>query len=204
MRFFWVSRYTGVSWYSRKNTWEAYVSLLSGPKGTKTSRKKRLGFYSNEDDAAKAADEAQVHHVSKCSHSTSGQPGIILGFSLKRRQKVFCFCPFFLSFQPFNCVKTPTIGAFSVAFNIAEYCHSVITFFCHWHTYDHIPHCCYNTTSFCLNAGSKGCGLPPSWRGMMSELAKLQGPSLGQRCLLGKDAFWASSCMVGYTFSASM
>ena len=83
MRFFWVSRYTGVSWYSRKNTWEAYVSLSSGPKGTKTSRKKRLGFYSNEDDAAKAADEAQVHHVSKCSHSTSGQPGIILGFSLK-------------------------------------------------------------------------------------------------------------------------
>ncbi|KAL0056050.1 hypothetical protein WJX82_007174 [Trebouxia sp. C0006] len=59
------SRYTGVSWYSRKNTWEAYVSLLSGPKGTKTSRKKRLGFYSNEDDAAKAADEAQVHHGQK-------------------------------------------------------------------------------------------------------------------------------------------
>lgn len=25
---------------------------------------------------------------------------------------------------------------------------------------------------------------------MMSELAKLQGPSLGQRCLLGKDASW--------------
>ena len=56
--------------------WEAYVHLSSGPKKTKTSWKKRAGFYSDEDDAANAVDRARVQHVSNCSYSTSGQPGI--------------------------------------------------------------------------------------------------------------------------------
>jgi len=94
-----VSRYTGVSWNSLKNAWEAYVFLSFGPKGTKTSRKKCLGFYSSEDDAAKAADRARVHNVSKCSHSTSGQSGLILGFSPTPKGLAFPFLSFpFLSF----------------------------------------------------------------------------------------------------------
>jgi hypothetical protein len=49
------SRHRGVAWHKGMNQWEAYATL--------SRRKHRLGFFDNEDEAAKVAREFRVAHM---------------------------------------------------------------------------------------------------------------------------------------------